>query len=114
MTRFLTFTLLSLFSLTVYGQDTNLDTKLSLQDSSLLNNFWKDFKTAINTCDKIKLATLCKFPFYCRPCIADTTLKDNNHITIKVTKNLYSESQYKLFFDKPMKHEVNKHRTFDT
>src|SRR5690348_18379110 len=52
----------------IYGQDTNLDTKLSLQDSSLLNNFWTNFKSAINTNDKMKLATLCKFPFYCRPC----------------------------------------------
>lgn len=114
MTRFLILTIGILFALNIYGQDTNLDTKLSLQDSSLLNNFWTNFKSAINTNDKMKLATLCKFPFYCRPCIDDTTLKHNNHITIKVTKNLYSDSQYKLFFDKPIKSEVNKHRTFDS
>ena len=114
MTRFLTLATAILFSLTVYGQETNFDTKLSAQDSSLLENFWTDFKIAINTNDKVKLATLCKFPFYCRPCIDDTTLKHNNHVTIKVTKNLYNASQYKLFFDTPIKDEVNKHKAFDT
>ena len=114
MTRFLTLTTAILFSLTVYGQDANFDNNLSVQDSSLLANFWRDFKNAVNNNDKVKLATLCKFPFYCRPCIDDTTLKRNNHVTIKVTKNLYNDSQYKLFFDKPIKDEVNKHKTFDT
>jgi len=114
MTRFLTLTTAILFSLTIYSQDTNFDTKLSVQDNSLLANFWTDFKNAVNTNDKIKLATLCKFPFYCRPCIDGTTLKHNNHVNIRVTKNLYNNSQYKLFFDKPIKDEVTKHKTFDT
>ncbi len=114
MKPFLTLIIAILFSLSVFGQATSLHTKLSLQDSSLLYNFWTDFKNATNTNDKMKLATLCKFPFYCRPCIDDTTLKHNNHVTIKVTKTLYSDSQYKLFFDKPIKGEVNKHKTFDT
>lgn len=114
MTRFLTLAIATLFSLTVYGQDTTLDRKLSVQDSALLENFWTDFKNAVNTNDKVKLATLCKFPFYCRPCIDDTTLKHNNHVSIKVTKNLYNDSQYKLFFGKSIKDEVNKHEAFDT
>jgi hypothetical protein len=114
MTRFLTLIIGLLFSLTIYGQDTNLGRNLSLQDSILLNNFWTIFKKAVNANDKAKIATLCKFPFYCRPCIDDTTLKDNNHVTIKVTKSLYNDSQYKIFLDKHIKNEVNKHVKFDT
>jgi len=113
MTRFLPLLFSILFSLAVSGQNRALDRKLSLQDSILLKNFWTEFKVAINANDKSKLAALCKFPFYCTPCIDDTTLKNNNHITIKVTKELFIDSQYKLFFDKPIKDEVNKHEQFD-
>ena len=103
-----------LFSLTCYGQDTDIDRTISLQDSILLQNFWIDFKNAITKKDKGKLATLCEFPFYCRPCIDDSTLKKNDHVTIKVTKKLFYESQYKEFFDRPIKEEVEKHKIFET
>src|SRR5690349_19833751 len=94
-----------IFSLNIYGQDTNLDQKISLQDSVLLNHFWTSLKLAIEKKDKYKLATLCEFPFYCRPCIDDTTLKVNDRVSIKVTKELFFESQYKEFFDKSLKDE---------
>ncbi len=64
--------------------------------------------------NKDKLATLCEFPFYCRPCIDDTTLKKNEHVTIKVKKKLFYESQYNEFFDKPIRSEVEKHKIFET
>jgi hypothetical protein len=102
-----------LFSLTSSGQNTNIDRTISHQDSTLLLNFWTDFKSAITQKDKNKLATLCEFPFYCRPCIDDTSLKNNDHVTIKVTKKLFYESQYKEFFDKPVKDEVEKHKIFE-
>jgi hypothetical protein len=88
-----------------------LDTT-SFQDSILLRNFWTDFTEAIESNDKDKLATLCAFPFYCRPCIDDTTLQENDHVTIKVTKTLFYISQYKVFFKNPIKDEVEKHKYF--
>ena len=114
MTSILTITFGLLLSLSSYGQDTEIDRTISIQDSILLRNFWTDFSTAIKKNDKDKLATLCEFPFYCHPCIDDTTLKHNDHITIKVTKKLFYESQYKEFFDKPIKSEVEKHKIFET
>jgi len=103
MTRILTLTIAALFSVTVYGQDP----PVSRQDSVLLNKFWTELRVAVNTKDKAKLATLFAFPFYCRPCIDDTTLKVNDGVTIKVTKALFYESQYKLFFDKAFKTAFN-------
>ncbi|MEN9548794.1 MAG: hypothetical protein RIR12_1385 [Bacteroidota bacterium] len=114
MTRILTITFGLLFSLGSYGQDSEIDRRISIQDSILLRNFWTDFSTAIKENDKDKLSTLCEFPFYCHPCIDDTTLKHNDHLTIKVTKKIFYESQYKVFFDKHIKSEVEKHRTFET
>ena len=113
MTRILTFVVVLLFSSKTFGQDTNSDAKVSLQDSILLQEFWTNFKSAINANDKAKLTTLCLFPFYCRPCIDDTTLKNNDHVTIKVTKALFNESQYKLFFGKPIRDEVGKQNGFN-
>jgi len=113
MNSILTITFGLLLSLSSYGQDTEIDRAISKQDSILLRNFWTDFKSAINKNDKNQLATLCEFPFYCRPCINDTTLKNNDYTTIKVTKKLFFESQYKEFFDEPIKSEVNKHKVFE-
>ncbi len=103
-----------LFSINSYGQDTIIDRAISLKDSILLNNFWTDFSNAIKTSNKEKLATLCEFPFYCHPCINDTTIKNNNHVTIKVTRKLFFETVYKEFFDKPIKSEVESHSKFET
>jgi hypothetical protein len=99
-----------LLSFTSYGQDT----KMSLNDSMLLKNFWTDFTTAVKTNNKDELTALCKFSFYCRPCIDDTTLKQNDHVTIKVTEKLFVESQYKLFLGTPIKNLVNKYPRFET
>ncbi|MBP8115081.1 MAG: hypothetical protein KAY50_06980 [Chitinophagaceae bacterium] len=112
MNRILTLIFALLFSLSSYGQDPNLDTTISFQDSVLLCNFWTDFKSAILEKNKDKLAVLCEFPFYCRPCIDDTTLKDNDHIVIKVTKKLFYESQYKVFFSKPIEDLIEKYQKF--
>jgi len=113
MNRILTITFGLLFSLSSFGQDTNIDRTISFQDSILLNNFWTDFSSAIKTRNKEKLATLCEFPFYCSPCIDDTTIKNNNHVTIKVTKKLFFETVYKEFYDKPIKSEVDSHPKFE-
>jgi len=101
------------FSLIIYGQGTNLDTKLSLRDSTLLNEFWRNLRTSVSTRDKVKLEAICEFPFYCRPCTNDTTLKHNDHVTIKVTRKIFRESQYRFFFDSTIRNEVNKHESFD-
>jgi hypothetical protein len=103
MTRILTLTILTLISATVLGQN-NTE---SLQNNVLLKKFCTELRIAVNTKDKAKLATLCSFPFYCRPCIGDTTIKVKNHGAIKVSRALFYESQFKLFFDKPFKEKVN-------
>ena len=103
-----------LYSLSSHGQDTILDRTISLQDSILLRKFWTDFKNAIKKNDKYKLSTLFEFPFYCSPCTDDTTLKNNDHVTIRVTKELFYESQYKTFFGKPIRDEIEKHSKFET
>lgn len=100
------------FSLCIYGQATDPDDALSVRDSTLLNEFWINFRTAVLTKDKGKLEAICEFPLYCRPCISDTTLKHNNHVTIEVTRKLFRESQYKIFFDREISNEVNKHESF--
>ncbi|HMU11165.1 MAG TPA: hypothetical protein PKC54_14235, partial [Ferruginibacter sp.] len=114
MNRILTITFGLLFSLSSHGQYSNLDTTISFQDSILLCNFWTDFKRAIDEKSNDKLAALCEFPFYCRPCIDDTTLKNNDHTVIKVTKKLFYESQYKVFFSKPIKDLIEKYQKFET
>ena len=101
------------FAFTIQGQSVIPNSKLLTADSILLKKFWVKFKTSVETKDKVKLESLCQFPFYCRPCIDDTTLKRNNHITIKVTKEIFLESQYKIFFDRPICNEVIKHKQFD-
>ena len=103
-----------LFSISSYGQDRNLDRTISFRDSILLHNFWTDFTDAIERENKEKLAALCEFPFSCRPCIDDTTIKNNDHNTISVTKKLFFNSQFKEFFDKPMKDKVEKDKDFQT
>jgi len=108
MTRILILLIATIISVAVSGQNATI----SSQDSVMLDKFWTELKVAINTNDKAKLATLCDFSFYCRPCIDDTTLKKNNHVTIKVTKALFYESQYKLFYDKPFKDKVNSYDSF--
>jgi hypothetical protein len=104
----------SLFSFNFYGQDAGVDRTIPPQDSILLRNFWTEFETAVIQKDRHKLATLCAFPFYCRPCIDDTTLKNNDQVTIKVTAKLFYESQYKEFFDKPIKDKVERNKVFET
>jgi hypothetical protein len=102
-----------LFSICSYGQVSNLDRTISHQDSILLHNFWTDFNNAIKNNDKSKLATICEFPISCSPCTNDTTLKINDHNAINVTKKLFYESQYKVFFNNPMRAEIIKQRTFN-
>lgn len=97
---------MSLFN---YGQEMTPEPKLSFRDSILLDKFWTKFTDAVKSKDEIKLEDLCQFPFYCRPCISDTTLVYNDHVTIKVTKQIFRESQYKLFFDTSISSEIKKH-----
>lgn len=111
MKRILTISFGLVFSLCTYGQKVSMGEKISFQDSILLRSFWADFTNAILKNDTTKLAALCEFPFYCSPCINDSTLKDNDHVTIKVTKKLFYESQYKVFFDKPIRDEIEKYKT---
>jgi hypothetical protein len=92
----------------LFAQTRNCDkSKLTVADKKLLTQFWTDFKSAINSENKIKLASLVKFPFKCDYCILDTT-KEKDYDYLKVTKKLFDKGQYKIFFDQKLKKTVNK------
>ena len=105
--------ILSLFlAIITYGQPIQTDRLISKKDSILLNSFWAEFKKAINTNNKNELASLCVFPFYCAPCRNDSLFKGNNETAIKITKQLFVESQYKVFLADSVKKEVNDFRSY--
>ena len=93
------------------GQTSYCDkSKISKADKKLIEQFWTDFKMAVNTEDKLKLSSLIKFSFNCDYCILDSA-KDKNYDYLKVTKKLFDKKQYKIFFDIKLKREINKHTT---
>lgn len=102
-----------LFSVSICGQTNNSDNEISAQDKILLQKFWKDFTDAVNKNDKKKLETLCEFPFYCSPCIDYIESKNNNLFTVKVTRALYHQKYYKIFFEQALKTDVKKHQKFN-
>ena len=109
----ITILILLILSLHSIGQSIGVDNVKSSQDKTLLRNFWKEFRSVIISKDKNQLATLCEFPFYCRPCIDNPPFKGRNLVTIKVTKKLFYESQYKVFFKKPIEKLIEEHKAFD-
>ena len=82
--------------------------KISKADRKLIEQFWTDFKKAVNTGDKAKLSSLIKFSFNCDYCILDST-KDKNYDYLKVTRKLFDKKQYKIFFDIKLKKTINKY-----
>jgi hypothetical protein len=97
----------------IYGQDLNVSPKFSAEDSVLLSTFWTEFRTAVNAKDKIKLAALCEFPFYCAPCIVDTTPEPKGVPTLKITKALFFKSQFNFFLDEMVRSAINKYNSFE-
>ena len=98
----------ALLGQSLFAQTPNFDkSKLTAADKKLLTQFWTDFKSAINSKNKIKLSSLVKFPFNCDYCIVDTT-KDKDYDYLKVTKNFFDKGQYKIFFDQKLKKTVNR------
>jgi len=89
-----------------YTQKIDPTVTISRSDSILLQNFWSTFKAAVTKEKKAQLLTICEFPFYCTPCLNDTNIKSNNQATIKVTKELFLRSVYKMFFEKPIQKKV--------
>ena len=97
----------ALLGQSTFAQTPNCDkAKLTTADKKLLTQFWTDFKSAINSENKMKLASLVKFPFNCDYCIVDTT-KEKDYDYLKVTKKLFDKGQYKIFFDNKLKKTVN-------
>ncbi len=87
-----------IFSTTfLFGQDKCELSKLSKTDKQILDNFWNDFKGAINSRDTQKLASLCSFPFPCSYCKK------------KITQTSFYESGYKIFFEDNFIAEINKY-----
>ncbi|HEU5054104.1 MAG TPA: hypothetical protein VFT78_13385 [Hanamia sp.] len=99
------------FRQVVIGQTSYCDkAKISKADKKLIEQFWTDFKKAVNTSDKIKLASLIKFPFNCDYCILDSA-KNKSYDYLKVTKKLFDKKQFKIFFDPKLKKTINKYPT---
>lgn len=80
-------------------------TKISNADSTSLVNFWNSFRNSVQQKDKQKLASLFKFPFYCHQCLVYVQANDQYNATVKVSKQLFLDSVYKLFFDIPILNE---------
>lgn len=114
MRSILTIAIGLLFSFHIHGQKINAYNGIPSQDKILLQDFWKRFTEAVKNKDKTKLATLFEFPFYCRPCIDDETTKNADVVTVKVTKKLFNDGRYKVFFGQPIRDEVKKHKGFTT
>jgi hypothetical protein len=96
---------------TLFGQTPTCDkSKISQTDKELLKQFSIEFKKAINSENKIALASLIKFPFNCDYCILDIA-KDKNYNYLRVTKKLFDKEQYKIFFDTKLKTTINKYST---
>jgi hypothetical protein len=101
-----------LICLSLFSQQKCDSPSLSKTDLVLLQNFWIQFKEAINNKDKTKLANLCRFPFNCDYCVLDSN-NSNDKPYIKVTKTLFGRSQYKIFLTERLIKEVNKHNLPD-
>lgn len=86
----------------VFGQVDQTNRVISARDSIKLRKFWTAFQDGVIKMNKTALADICEFPFYCSPCTDDTSLADNDHITIKVTEELFLSGQIKIFFSKPV------------
>jgi hypothetical protein len=108
MTRYILPIVGLLTCLDLFSQHKCDSTSLSQTDKALLQNFWTEFKDAINNKDKTKLANLCHFPLHCDYCILDSA-KSNDKLDVKVTKISFDTSQYKIFFTERLIKEVNKH-----
>jgi hypothetical protein len=106
MTRYI-FSITGLFAcLNLFSQQ--MCDSVSQTNKVLLQNFWAEFKNAINNKDTAKLSSLCRFPFNCDYCILDTTHPSHKPF-IKVTKTSFYKSQYKIFFAEKLIKEVNKY-----
>jgi hypothetical protein len=96
-----------------FGQTQKKEKEITKTEKILLQKFWKEFKTSLDNNDKKKLATICNFPFFCHPCIDDTTLKVNDKVTIKVTETIFMTNIYDFLFYKEIKKEFDKHKNFE-
>lgn len=77
-------------------------------DKAQLQNFWTSFKDAINHKDKVKLASLVRFPFTCDYCVVDRN-KQSDKPYMRVTRSTFDRSQYQIFFIDRLVKEINKH-----
>jgi hypothetical protein len=108
MARYILSILWLLACLNSFSQQKCDSTSFSQTNKILLQNFWTEFKDAINNKDKTKLANLCHFPLRCDYCIFDSA-NSNDKPNVKVTKISFDSSQYKIFFTERLIREVNNH-----
>jgi hypothetical protein len=105
MTRSLLFILGLLAAFPLFSQQ-KCDSSALQADQELLQNFWTAFKDAVNHKDKVKLSSLCRFPFNCDYCLPESK-KFKPYI--KVTKAMFDKTQHQIFFEDMLVTEINKY-----
>jgi hypothetical protein len=78
---------------------------MSKTDTTLLQDFWTNFKDAVNKKDKVKLTTLCHFPFTCDYCAPEGYKKPY----IRINKANFDTLVYKLFLDERLPVTIHKY-----
>lgn len=79
-------------------------------DSVLLNVFWKELSSTVDRANKDRMVTFFHFPFYCRPCVDDTSLDRTNNITVHVTKAMFRKSVAEFLIKGPFGEAILQNR----
>ncbi|QSW89701.1 hypothetical protein J0383_02540 [Flavobacterium endoglycinae] len=88
----------------ILAQTDNCDIeKITKADKQLLNEFWVDFKTAINGNDKEALSSLIKFPIICDYCKPSSAKQPY----IKLSEKQFKEKYFELFLDPKLIKRIN-------
>ena len=76
---------------------------LKNDDVQLLNQFWTNFKEAVNAEDKITLSSLINFPIICDYCQDEAS----KSLYVKISKKQFDKKYYKFFLDPKLVARVN-------
>ena len=113
MKQFLIIVALLSLSIDLFSQ-IRFNESISKADSLSVELFWNSFRSSILKKDKQKLSSLLKFPFYCQQCLSYVQPNDVYNATVKVSKKLFLDSVYKLFFEIPTLNNLTKNIWSDT
>jgi len=88
----------------VFAQTNNCDIeKITKNDKQLINDFWTNFKTAVNKKDKVALSSLIKFPIICDYCQG----LSSKQLYVKLSEKEFKEKYFEFFLDPKLMKRVN-------